>query len=562
MSTRTASGWGRAWRHVRALLPAASDLAYARKAPLRDLVAGMTVAIVALPLALAFGEASGLGAAAGMTTAIIAGIVASVFGGSNLQISGPTGAMTVVLLPVVHQHGAGGVLLVGLMAGVMLVMLSLSGVGGYVRMLPTSLVEGFTAGIAVVIVLQQVPNLLGVKGGDSHQVLAIAGDAVLQWFQSPQWAPLVMALVVAAVILIGARLKPIVPFSLIAIAVATLVAELAHLDLARIGAIPAGLPLPTADFIDASRIAALLPSALAVAALAALESLLSATVADSMSVNERHHPDRELFGQGLANIAVPFFGGVPATAAIARTAVNVRAGARSRTAAVAHSLVLAGMVFVGSALVAKIPLAALAGVLVATCVQMVGVGSIKALLKSTRADAVVLVLTLAITVLVDLVAAVVAGVIVAALLALRSVARAARVEQVPLEQDAGPRPPELSPLLDEHIVAYRFDGPLFFGAAHRFLLELSEVADVDVVILRMSRVTTLDATGAKILDDVITKLERKGITVLVSGTHPEHSRTLQTLGVAPQLRDKGHVFSTTPEAIAEARRIVAERHSK
>lgn len=542
-------------RKLRALLPGRADLDAVRRSPLRDLVAGLTVAVVALPLALAFGVASGLGAEAGLTTAIIAGILAAVFGGSNLQVSGPTGAMTVVLLPVVHAFGIDGVLLVGLMAGVILIVLALSGIGSAVRMLPTSLIEGFTAGIAVVIVLQQTPAMLGLDAGDHDQVWAISWDAVTRFVAAPDLIPLVVSLSIAAAILIGARFAPVVPTSIIVVAIATAVAQLMNLDLARIGEIPSGISAPSADFIDPSRISSLIPSALAIAALAALESLLCATVADSMSVNERHDPNRELFGQGVANLAVPFFGGVPATAAIARTAVNVRAGARSRLAAVSHSMVLIVVMLAASGLVALIPLAALAGVLLATCVQMVGVGAIGALLRSTRADAIVLVLTFAVTVAVDLVTAVVVGFVVAALLALRTVSRTARLERVPLGDDRGDHSAEELELLSDHIVAFRFDGPLFFGAAHRFLLELTDVADVDVVILRMSRVSTLDATGATILDDAIRRLEGRGIVVLVSGTHPQHSRVLTALGVAPHLRERGLIFETTPEAIAKAREI-------
>ncbi|MBF0671419.1 MAG: SulP family inorganic anion transporter [Salinibacterium sp.] len=555
MTEQQPKGRGR----LRSLLPGPADLHAARRSPGRDLVAGLTVAVVALPLALAFGVASGLGAEAGLTTAVIAGIIAAVFGGSNLQISGPTGAMTVVLLPVVHDFGAQGVLLVGVMAGIILVALAVSGIGRAVRLLPTSLIEGFTAGIAVVIVLQQVPSMLGLDPGEGEQVWAIAGDAVARWTTDIDVTPLLMTLGVAAVILIGARLLPAVPASILVIIVATLIAAFFDLGLPTIGAIPAGIPAPTADFLDLSAVAALIPSALAVAALAALESLLCATVADSMSVNERHDPDRELLGQGLANIAVPFFGGVPATAAIARTAVNVRAGARSRIAAITHSLVLLVVIYAASGLVGHVPLAALAGVLLATCVQMIGFGSIWAFVRATRADAIVLTLTFAITVAVDLVTAVVVGVIVAALLALGSVSRSARLEQVPLEEDRGDHSAEELALLSDRIVAYRFDGPLFFGAAHRFLLELTGVSDVDVVILRMSRISTLDATGATILDDAVRRLEARGIAVLISGVDPVHSRVLRTLGVAPHLRETGRVFEHTPQAITYARELVAGR---
>ncbi|HUG51912.1 MAG TPA: SulP family inorganic anion transporter, partial [Terrimesophilobacter sp.] len=293
---------------------------------------------------------------------------------------------------------------------------------------------------------------------------------------------------------------------------------------------------------------------LAVAALAALESLLCATVADAMSVGQKHNPDRELFGQGLANLVVPLFGGVPATAAIARTAVNVRAGARSRLASLSHAGILLLFVVVAGQVVGVIPLAALGGVLLATTVQMIQVGAIRSILKASRADAVVLVVTFSVTVAVDLVTAVVVGLVLAGILALRSVARSSLVERVPL--DTGDYSDEEQALLAERIVAFRLDGALFFGAAHRFLLELTDVSDVAVVILRMGRLTTVDATGALMLDDAITKLERKGIVVLLSGVKPGHKKVLDALGAKDRLRALGRVFELTPQAIAHARELV------
>jgi SulP family sulfate permease len=290
-----------------------------------------------------------------------------------------------------------------------------------------------------------------------------------------------------------------------------------------------------------------------VAALAAIESLLSATVADGMSVNQRHDPDRELFGQGIANLAVPLFGGVAATGAIARTAVNVRAGASSRLSALTHAAVLVVVIYTLAPLVSQIPLAALAGVLLATSVRMVETASLLALARSTRADAAVLGLTFFVTVAVDLITAVAVGVGVAVILALRAIARSVRVDEVPLEQ--GDHTEEEHALLAEHIVAYRLDGPLFFAAAHTFLLELSAVADVRVVILRMSRVTTLDATGARVLGDAIAQLERRDIAVLLSGIRPSHNGVLSALGVADHLRRDGRVFEHTPAAIEYARSL-------
>jgi SulP family sulfate permease len=366
--------------------------------------------------------------------------------------------------------------------------------------------------------------------------------------------PLLMALTVAAAILLGARWKPSIPLSLVAVAIATGLAQWSSLDVAIIGNLPAGIPAPDGGFFDPNLLAALLPSAFAIAALAALESLLSATVADGMTVGEHHNPDRELLGQGLANLVVPFFGGVPATAAIARTAVNVRSGARSRLASVSHSVILLVFVMVAAPLVGAIPMAALAGVLLAVTMQMVQVGAIRSILKSTRGDAIVLLLTFGVTVAVDLVTAVVVGLIVAALLALRSVSRAAYLERVPLNEGDGATEP-----LEHDIIAFRLDGPLFFGAAHRFLLELTQVTDVSVIILRMSRVSTIDATGAAMLDDAISRLERRGILVLLSGIRSGHGRVLTALGALSRLERLGRVFSETPDAIAYARKLAKER---
>ena len=537
---------------ITALLPDRDDLRDVRRDPRRDLLAGLTVAIVALPLALGFGVSSGLGAEAGLATAVVAGALAAVFGGSNLQVSGPTGAMTVVLVPIVGTYGPTGVLTVGLMAGVMLVALAALRAGKYMQYVPAPVVEGFTLGIACVIGLQQIPNALGVPKPEGDRVLVVTWRALEEFAHSPNWTAVGLAAAVAALMLAGARRRPTVPFSIVAVIAATAVAQLAHLDAAApIGDLPSGLPAPTLSFLDLGALRSLLAPAVAVAALAALESLLSASVADGMTVGQRHDPDRELFGQGLANIAAPLFGGVPATGAIARTAVNVRTGATSRLAALTHAAVLAVIVFAAAPLVSRIPLAALAGVLLATAIRMVEVGSLRAMARATRSDALILVLTAAATLALDLVHAVIIGLVVAGALALRAVAKQARLDQVPL--DRGDHSAEEHELLAEHIVAYRIDGPLFFAAAHRFLLELTEVADVRVVILRMSRVSTMDATGALVLKDAVGKLTRRGILVLASGVRPGQRRVLDSVGALDLLQPDGRAYATTPEAIRAAR---------
>jgi SulP family sulfate permease len=533
---------------VRTLLPRRTDWPTDRFG--RDLMAGAMVALVALPLALGFGVSAGLGAGAGLVTAIVAGAVAAIFGGSGLQVSGPTGAMAVVLIPISAAHGANGVLVVGLLAGVVLLGLAFTGAGQAIRYIPVPVVEGFTAGIAAIIALQQVPALLGV---DVHatKVVVLALRAVQEWSGDPHWAVLASGAGVIAAILLAHRIRPGLPAALPLIAAVSIANARLDWGLATIGSIPAGLPLPHLPTVPWADLDALLLPAVAVAALAALESLLSASVADAMSVGQRHNPDRELFGQGLANIASPLFGGIPATAAIARTAVNVRSGASSRLAALSHAAILLLIVLVASRWVGEIPVCALAGVLVATAFHMVRISSLGALMRATRGDAATLVATASATVAFDLVQAVLIGLVVAGFFALRATARSARLQETRLdESDHGT---EEHALLDQHIVAYRLDGPLFFGAAHAFLLELSEASKVRVVILRMSHLTAIDATGAYVLTDTIERLQRRGITVLLSGLQPQHARTLEQLGVRERIAHERHFFATTPEAIAHAR---------
>lgn len=538
---------------ARQLAPRRADWA---QADLRhDLTAGVMVALVALPLALGFGVSSGVGAGAGIVTAVVAGAIAAVFGGSHVQVSGPTGAMTVVLIPIVAAHGVDGVLVVGLLAGLMLLGLAITGAGRAIRYVPVPVIEGFTAGIAVIIALQQLPAALGVEV-HAEKVLVLASDAVRAWAAAPSWGTPATAAGIAALIVLSARVRAGFPAALVLIVLATVGnALLADHDgtkpLATIGAIPSGLPAPHLPSVPWADLDTLVLAAVAVAALGALESLLSATVADAMSVGQRHDPDRELLGQGLANLVSPLFGGIPATAAIARTAVNVRSGARSRLAALTHAVLLLVVVLVAARWVGQIPLAALAGVLIATAVQMVRVSSLAPLLRATRGDAATLLLTAAATVALDLVLAVTVGLAAAGFFALRQTARTARLEEEPL--DDSDHADEERRLLDENIVAYRLDGPLFFAAAHDFLLELAEVKRVRVVVLRMAHLTAVDATGAHVLADTIGRLEQRGVTVLLSGTRPEHLAVLEQLGVHRQLAHERHLFATTPEALAHAR---------
>jgi len=318
--------------------------------------------------------------------------VAAVFGGSAVQVSGPTGAMAVVLLPIVATQGPAAVALVGIIAGVIIVAAALMRLGRHLAHIPWPVIEGFTLGIAAIIFLQQVPSALGVERPDGENTLVVAVRAVAAAGAAHAASALAVVAVVVAVMIALPRLHRSLPASLLAVVGAPAVADLAGLDVARIGALPAGLPGPDLPALDTGELRGLLGAALAVAALAAIESLLSARVADGMSDAPAHDPDRELFGQGLANIAAPLFGGMPATGAIARTAVNVRAGARTRTSSIVHALALV-VVLALPGPVGRIPLAALAGVLMVTAVRMVEHDNVRAVIASTRADALVLAAT-------------------------------------------------------------------------------------------------------------------------------------------------------------------------
>jgi SulP family sulfate permease len=542
---------------LRGLLPRRADYAGVRSGWRADVIAGLTVGVVALPLALAFGITTGLGANAGLITAIVAGLVAGVFGGSNVQISGPTGAMTVVLVPIVHRYGAHAVFVVSIMAGLVIVAAALIGLGRYLAYIPWPVVEGFTVGIATIIFLQQVPAALGVVKPAGENTALVAARAVVDAFGSGSWASIGIVLLVVALMVIGPRLRRSLPASLLAVVVATIVAEAASLDIARIGSLPTSLPLPSLPNTSFDQVSGLFGAALAVALLASIESLLSARVADGMSDTRRHDPDRELFGQGLANIVSPLFGGMPATGAIARTAVNVRAGARTRVSAIVHALVLVAVVYFGGDLVAKIPLAALAGVLMVTAVRMVDIHNVRAVLHSTRSDALVLVLTAAATIAFDLIVAVEIGIAVAVVLTLRKVARNSEADPEPLELGDIVTDADEARLLHEHIVVYRLDGALFFGAAQRFLTELTAVSDVRVVILRLSHIQVLDATGAQALGEIVSDLESRGTTVLLTGASARHRRILEAVGSLDHLAHERHIFDSLDDAVAHARSHLA-----
>lgn len=535
---------------LKALLPSRRDYRNLRHTWRGDLVAGVTVGIVALPLALAFGVSSGVGAEAGLITAVVAGLVAAVFGGSNVQVSGPTGAMVVVLAPIVASHGVGSVMLISIIAGVIVLLAGALRLGRTVSYIPWPVIEGFTAGIGLIIFFQQVPAAVGVSGAGFHT------NAVIAAWQSTfagDWPgallPVAAVAIVAAVMGLLTRFGGRLPASFIAIAVVTLAASAFRLPLDTIGELPQSLPLPALPSFNTAHLTGLLAPAFAVAALAAIESLLSARVAASMADTGPYHADRELVGQGLASIASGFFGGMPATGAIARTAVNVRSGGKTRASAIVHSVALLAVVYLAANVVSTIPLAALSGVLMVTAARMISPTVIKLVITSTRSGAFVFVITAVITLSFDLVVAVGIGIAIAAFFSLRALSAASGVwrEDLPGAVSEG----------DARIALFRIDGSLFFGAAERILDRINGHQGIEVVILRLSQLQLVDATGAHTLTELVTALERRDVTVLIKGVKPEHLKLVTRLGVIGSLRHPNHLFDDLERAVAHARSHIA-----
>ncbi len=510
-----------------------------------DLLGGLTAAIVALPLALAFAIASGVDPKAGIYTAIVAGCVAAIFGGSPGQITGPTGAMAVILLGIVAKYGIEKVWLAGVMAGLIQIALGVAKLGRLVKFIPYPVTAGFTNGIAIIIFCGQLNNFFGLKLSRTEHFLPGLWQT-LHHLPEAHWSTIAIATVVIVTKLLWAKLRTPLPGSLVGLVLATLVVSLLHLDVPTIGAIPQTLPLPQGipHWQDFGLIRELINPALALAALGSIESLLSAVVADGMTVKEKHNSDQELIGQGLANMVVPFFGGIPATGAIARTAVNIRAGGRTRLSGITHSLVLMLIVLLFAPLTAHIPLAALAGILMVTSVRMLEWEAIGLLMRATYADFGVMALTWAVTICFDLVLAVEVGLIAAGALFIKRMSDLS-MGKIP---EAEAFPPGVPLELGKQIAVYRVDGPMFFGAAERFVTFLRDEPEVRYLILRMRFVPNMDTTGLVALEDIYHDLKRRDCQLLLSGLQPEVRQLLERTGLLNRIGGD-NCFDSTDAAV-------------
>jgi SulP family sulfate permease len=481
----------------------------------RNLLSGLIVGVVALPLAMAFAIASGVKPEQGLYTAIIAGLIVSLSGGSRLQIAGPTGAFVVILAGVTAAHGVAGLLLATLMAGAILVLLGAARLGAVIRFIPHPVIVGFTAGIAVIIFVGQWRDFLGlpdVTGAHFHERIWSLFQVLPQWSRSTTGIAL-LSLVLATM---GPRIPGLkrIPGPLLAMGVATVLQSIYHFDgvatiKSTFGGIPQALPTFALPAFDIARMIELLPSAFAIAMLGAIESLLSAVVADGMA-GTRHDPNQELIGQGIANIVAPLFGGFAATGALARTATNVRSGATGPLSGIVHAVFLLVVVLALAPLAGHIPLASLAAILFVVAFNMSDAPHfVRLVRRAPRADVAILLVTFVLTVFTDLVIAVNIGVILAMLQFLRRMS--ASVEVAPQE--------ELLPgeRLPPGILVYAIEGPLFFGAVESLERALAQThTDPRWMIIRLNRVPFVDATGLQTLEEVVKKLEKRGVQVLLT----------------------------------------------
>jgi len=503
-----------------------------------NLVSGVIVGVVALPLAMAFAIASGVKPEQGLYTAIIAGFLVSAFGGSRLQIAGPTGAFIVILAGVTEKYGVDGLQIATLMAGIILVLLGVSRMGSIIKFIPDPVIIGFTAGIGVIIWVSQWKDFFGlqpVTGAHFHQKLW----HLLQALPHLHWATTGIAVASLILVIYSSRLPLLkrVPGPLTAMVTATLVQSFFHFEgVATIGSafggIPQGLPGFSPPSISVRQVVELVGPAFTIAMLGAIESLLSAVVADGMA-GTKHDSNQELIGQGIANIATPLFGGFAATGAIARTATNIRNGATGPMAGIIHSLTLVLIILFFAPLAANIPLAALSAILFVVAYNMSELKHfVHMVRRAPRADVVILLVTFFLTVFTDLVVAVNIGVILATLHFLKRMASSVEVQQL---GEAELRAELLSrgqQSLPAGVLVYAIDGPFFFGAVENFERALAQThTDPKVLIIRLKRVPFMDITGLQTLEEVIQKLEKRGVLVLLCEANDRVRGKLERAGI-------------------------------
>lgn len=524
-----------------------------------DAMAGVVVGVVALPLAIAFAIASGVRPEQGLYTAIVAGFVISMLSGSRVQIGGPTGAFVALVLSVVTRFGYEGLAVATLMAGAFLVAMGLARLGAVIRFIPYPVTVGFTSGIALIIAIGQVPDALGLRIADmpAEALPRLVADWGAMGTATP--AAVLVCLATVLILALWPKLSQRVPAPLVALLVMTVAVSLLGLDVetigSRFGSVAMGLPRPRLPRVPMEMLPQLVSPAISIALLGGIESLLSAVVADGMT-GRRHRANAELVAQGVANLASPLFGGIPATGAIARTATNVKNGGRTPVAGMIHALTLLLIVTTVGRWVVLVPMSVLAGILFVVAYRMSEWHVFRALLSGPRSDTLVLLTTFLLTVLVDLTVAIQVGVVLAALLFMRRMAEVTEVravtDQLGDEERVGFEAENPDVALPDGTEVFEIAGSFFFGAAHRFTEALDELSrHPRVVILRMRDVYAVDATGLHALEEVHTRLTRAGTAMILSGVRPQPLEAMVKSGVLGRLGAE-NVLGTFREATIRA----------
>jgi len=527
----------------------------------RDLIAGVTVGLVALPLAMAFAIASGLTPQAGIYCAVVTGFLISALGGSRVQIGGPTGAFVVVVAGIVAEHGINGLFMCTMMAGVLLIILGATGTGSAVRYIPRPVVVGFTNGIAVLIASTQVRDFLGLRLAENPGEFIARIGAISRHLDTVSPPALGLAAMTLLLVVGANRIssRTGVPGTVVGLIAGTGVAWAAQLPVdtvaSRFGEVPGGLPQLHMPVFQPSLILSLLSPALTVAMLGAIESLMSAVVADRMS-GDRHNPNVELLAQGIANVVSPLFGGLPATGAIARTATNVKSGARTPVAGMIHALTLVAVLLFGARLAGHVPMAVLAALLFVVAANMGEWHEIPLLLRQTKTDVAVWAVTFALTVLADLTVAVEVGMILAALLYIRRVSNTTTVASVTPEYlDEGQAHTLQGKAIPDYVTILRIHGPFLFGTTDKLQQILDQIDELKpIVVVRLRNMTALDATALRALEDFTARVRASGRTAIFCGAR-EQPRALMHQAGFIELAGAENVCPNVDTALARARTI-------
>jgi sulfate permease, SulP family len=539
---------------------------YSRSQFTSDLIAGVIVGVVALPLAIAFAIASGLTPDRGLYTAIIAGFLISALGGSRVQIGGPTGAFVVIVYGIVQRYGIDGLVVATIMAGVILVILGVAKLGSAIKFIPHPVVVGFTSGIAVIIFSSQMKDFLGLRMGDLPVEFVPKWRAIASHLESANSQALMVALAALLVMVLWPRVSRRIPSPFVALITTTLAVRLFNIPVetigTRFGAISASLPHPIVPHLSLTQVTALVGPAFTIALLAAVESLLSAVVADGM-IGGRHRSNMELIAQGVANIVAPIFGGMPATGAIARTATNVKNGGRTPVAGMVHALTLLLITLFFGRWAALIPLATLAAILVVVSYHMSEWRTFRSELTAPKSDVAVLLTTFSLTVMVDLTVAIEVGMVLAAFLFMRRMAEVTNVSIVTRElADGRDRDEEDDPnsvrqrQIPPGVEVFEISGPFFFGAAEQFKDTLGEIARKPrVLIIRLRDVPAIDSTGLHALHELARRCKRDGTLLLLSDVHAQPMFALVRSDMLAELGEE-NLFGNLDDALDRARQYL------